>query len=67
MDERWSLEEAKNDYLKTHPKKHKEKKNCCDCEFSEMDYEGNTYCYVKDKFVTFFTGYCAKRCKYYQK
>lgn len=66
MNKKWTLKEAKKDYYKTHPKKDKEKKDCCDCEFSEIDLAGNIYCYVKSKFIYIFTGICARRCKYYQ-
>jgi len=66
MNKKWTLKEAKKDYYKTHPKKDKEKKDCCDSEFSEMDWEKDVYCCIKGKFITLFTGMCARRCKYYQ-
>lgn len=59
----WNLEQAREDYLKIHPKK-PSKKTCADCMFGSMDFEGDIYCGVKEKFI-YLCGYTAKRCKYF--
>lgn len=59
----WTLEQAREDYLKTHPKK-PDRKTCGDCMFAYKDYEDDVYCDVKEKFI-YFCGHTAKRCKYF--
>lgn len=60
----WTLEEAQEDYRRTHPKKFKSKRKCSNCKFQHKDWEGDIYCKVKESYVLFKI-INAKLCKYY--
>lgn len=59
----WTLERAKEDYKKAHPKK-LEKKSCKDCQFATLYIEGDVRCNVKEKYIL-FTKRTAGKCKYF--
>lgn len=64
--EKWTLESAIEDYCKEHnKKKKKEEKDCMYCKFAEFNSDADVICQVKDKVIVFFTGFHAKRCKYF--
>lgn len=59
----WTLEKAREDYLSRNPKK-LEKKTCKDCIFSNVDWEGDVHCGVRERYVI-FPKIMVSRCKYF--
>ena len=61
MEEKWTLESAREDYKKSNRKS--KKKDCWDCEFSERICGFS--CMVKGYRSIIFSLLEASRCKYY--